>query len=146
MCTDRALTRMSSDRVAMRPIVDSKTPVENITFPCGRKNDISREAKIMATRFLWVTWWRYPHVRETVLLRTPTLCDVKLDAAVGCAVVDATDRTRELLTLQSCRTFVHTCMSLCSRRTQHGSWILNTYNFKFKQKINFVIHRVSFEK
>ena len=37
MRTDRALTRMSSDRVAMRPIVDRMTDAcENITFPCGR--------------------------------------------------------------------------------------------------------------
>ena len=37
MHTDRAITRMSSDQVAMRPIVDRmKDACENITFPCGR--------------------------------------------------------------------------------------------------------------
>ena len=37
MLTDRALTRMGSDRVAMKPIVDGMTDVcENITFPCSR--------------------------------------------------------------------------------------------------------------
>ena len=37
MHTDRDLTTMSSDRVAMRPIVDRMTDAcENITFPCGR--------------------------------------------------------------------------------------------------------------
>ena len=37
MRTDRAIIRMSSDRVAMRPIVDRITDAcENITFPCGR--------------------------------------------------------------------------------------------------------------
>ena len=30
MCTDRAITRMSSDRVAMRPIVDRQTPVKTL--------------------------------------------------------------------------------------------------------------------
>ena len=36
MRTDRAVTRRSSDGVAMRPIVDRMTEVcENITFPCG---------------------------------------------------------------------------------------------------------------
>ena len=37
MCTDRAVTRMNSDRVAMKPIVNRMTHAsENITFPCGR--------------------------------------------------------------------------------------------------------------
>ena len=37
MLTDRAVARMSSDRVAMRSIVDRMTDAcENITFPCGR--------------------------------------------------------------------------------------------------------------
>ena len=37
MRTDRALTRMSSDRDAMRSIVDRMTDAcENIAFPCGR--------------------------------------------------------------------------------------------------------------
>ena len=37
MRTDRAVTRMSRDRVAMRPIVDRLTDAcENITFPCSR--------------------------------------------------------------------------------------------------------------
>ena len=37
MHTDRAATRMSSDRVAMRPIVNRMTHAcENITFPYGR--------------------------------------------------------------------------------------------------------------
>ena len=37
MCTDCAVTMMSSDGVAMRPIIDRMTEAyENITFPCGR--------------------------------------------------------------------------------------------------------------
>ena len=37
MRTDRAITRPSSEPVAMRPIVDRMTDAcENITFPCGR--------------------------------------------------------------------------------------------------------------
>ena len=37
MRTDRAVTRMSSEPVAMSPIVDWMTDVcKNITFPCGR--------------------------------------------------------------------------------------------------------------
>ena len=37
MRTDHAVTRMSSDQVAMSPIVDRMTDAcENITFPCGR--------------------------------------------------------------------------------------------------------------
>ena len=37
MHTDRAVTRMSSERVAMRPIVHRMTHAcENITFPCDR--------------------------------------------------------------------------------------------------------------
>ena len=37
MRTDHALARMSSDRVAMRPIVDRMSHAcENITFLCGR--------------------------------------------------------------------------------------------------------------
>ena len=37
MHTDRAVTRMSSERVATRTIVDRMTHAcENITFPCGR--------------------------------------------------------------------------------------------------------------
>ena len=36
MRTDHAVTRMSSDRVAMRPIVNRMTHAcENFTFPCG---------------------------------------------------------------------------------------------------------------
>ena len=39
MHTDHAVTRMSSYRVAMRPIVDRMTDAsENITFPCGELN------------------------------------------------------------------------------------------------------------
>ena len=42
MCTDRAVTRMSSDWVAMKPIVNRMANVcENITFPYG-KYDVSR--------------------------------------------------------------------------------------------------------
>ena len=42
MRTDRSVTRMSSDRVAMRPIVDKMTDAcENITFPCGRSKDMN---------------------------------------------------------------------------------------------------------
>ena len=37
MRTDRAVTRMSSNWVAMRPIVDRMADAcENITFHCGR--------------------------------------------------------------------------------------------------------------
>ena len=37
MRIDHTITRMSSERVAMRPIVDRMTDTyENITFPCGR--------------------------------------------------------------------------------------------------------------
>ena len=37
MHTDRAVLRMTIDRVAMRPIVDRMTDAcVNITFPCGR--------------------------------------------------------------------------------------------------------------
>ena len=37
MRTDLTVTRMSSDRVAVRPIVDRITEAcENITFPCDR--------------------------------------------------------------------------------------------------------------
>ena len=37
MLTNRAVTRMSSDQVAMRPIVNRMTHAcENITFPYGR--------------------------------------------------------------------------------------------------------------
>ena len=37
MHTDSAVIRMSSEHVAMRPIVDRVTQAcENITFPCGR--------------------------------------------------------------------------------------------------------------
>ena len=37
MRTDRAVTRMRRERVAMRPIMDRMTHTcENITFPCGR--------------------------------------------------------------------------------------------------------------
>ena len=37
MHTDWPVTRMSSDRVAMSPIVHRMTHAcENITFPCGR--------------------------------------------------------------------------------------------------------------
>ena len=37
MRTNRAVTRVSSKPVAMRPIVDRMTDAcENITFPCGR--------------------------------------------------------------------------------------------------------------
>ena len=37
MRTDRTVTRMSSNRVAMKPIVDRMTDAcENIPFPCGR--------------------------------------------------------------------------------------------------------------
>ena len=37
MRSDRAVTRTSNDRVAMRPIVDRMTDAcENITLPCGR--------------------------------------------------------------------------------------------------------------
>ena len=37
MHTDHAVTRTSSDRVAVRPIVDRLTDAcENITFPYGR--------------------------------------------------------------------------------------------------------------
>ena len=37
MGTDRAVTRMSSDRVGMRPTVDRMTDAcKNITFPYGR--------------------------------------------------------------------------------------------------------------
>ena len=37
MRPNRAITRMSSDQVTMRPIVDRMTDAcENITFPCGR--------------------------------------------------------------------------------------------------------------
>ena len=37
MSTARTVTRVGSDRVAMRPIVDRMTDAcENITFPCGR--------------------------------------------------------------------------------------------------------------
>ena len=36
MRTDRAVTRISSEQVAMRSIVDRMTHTcENITFPCG---------------------------------------------------------------------------------------------------------------
>ena len=36
MRTDRTVTRMNSDQVTMRPIVDRMTDAcENITFPCG---------------------------------------------------------------------------------------------------------------
>ena len=38
MRTDRAETRMNSDRVAIRSIVDRMIHAyENITFPCGRE-------------------------------------------------------------------------------------------------------------
>ena len=38
MLTDCTVTRMSSERVAMRPIVDRMTDAgENIPFSCGRK-------------------------------------------------------------------------------------------------------------
>ena len=38
MRTDHAVTRMSSDQVAMRPIVYRMTDArENTTFPCGRQ-------------------------------------------------------------------------------------------------------------
>ena len=37
MRTDRAVTRMNSEPVAVRPIVDRITDAcKNITFPCGR--------------------------------------------------------------------------------------------------------------
>ena len=37
MRTDRVVTRISSDRVAMRPIVHRMTNAyENIAFPCGQ--------------------------------------------------------------------------------------------------------------
>ena len=42
MRTDRTLTKMSSEPVAMKPIVDRMTDArENITFPCG-KNEIKK--------------------------------------------------------------------------------------------------------
>ena len=36
MPTDRAVTRTSSERVAMRPIVDRQTRVKTLPSPCGR--------------------------------------------------------------------------------------------------------------
>ena len=36
MRTDRAVTRMSSERIAKRPIVDRQTPVKTLPSPCGR--------------------------------------------------------------------------------------------------------------
>ena len=36
MPTDRAVTRTSIERVAMRPTVDRQTPVKTLHSPCGR--------------------------------------------------------------------------------------------------------------
>ena len=39
--TDRAVTRPSSERVAIRPIVERQTPVKTLRSPCGWQSVLS---------------------------------------------------------------------------------------------------------
>ena len=54
MRTDRAVTRINSDLVAMSPIVNRMTdrPCENTTFPCGRWQDPRNHARLPYCEFL----------------------------------------------------------------------------------------------
>ena len=70
MRTDYAVTKMSSDGVAMRPIVNRMTHAcENITFPCGRYQEIldrSHEMTQVMYNLDGFRFWRGHHYLLTL--------------------------------------------------------------------------------